>query len=72
MSPHPASNRTHAICRRCFVDQWGSKSPARIVEGEREICCFCGADTDAGIYVERDPKDTPCQGGRSIPQVLFW
>lgn len=71
MSPHPESNWDHAICGRCFVDQWGSKRPARIVEGEREICCFCGADTDAGIYVRRDPKETPCQGGRGVPQALF-
>lgn len=71
MSPHPLDNWAHAICSRCWATQWGSKRPSRLIEGETEICCFCGADTEAGIYVTRDPKDTPCQGGRGVPQMLF-
>jgi hypothetical protein len=71
VSRHPESNWTHAICPRCWTREWGAKTPARLVEGETEICCFCGVDTDAGIYVRRDPRETPCQGGPGVPQLLF-
>jgi hypothetical protein len=71
LSNHPESNWTHAICSRCWATDWGAKAPARLVEGETEICCFCGADTAAGIYVRRDPARTPCQGGPGVPQLLF-
>jgi hypothetical protein len=70
MSRHAKSNWTHAICCRCWQREWGRR-PARLVEGETEICCFCGVDTDAGIYVRRDPKEMPCQGGPGVPQLLF-
>lgn len=69
--PKDQGHWTHAICSRCWLKHWGSRRPTRLVEGEAEICCFCGADTDAGIYVRRDPKETPCQGGRGVPQALF-
>lgn len=71
MTRHDGGNWTHAICSTCWTGEWGARHPARLGDGEPEICCFCGADTNAGIYVKRDPKETPCQGGRGVPQALF-
>jgi hypothetical protein len=45
----------HTIC----IDCWNKQNPGRSVNValgmRREICCFCAADTYAGIYVRRDP-----------------
>ncbi|MGH9042659.1 MAG: hypothetical protein ACRDZ3_20785 [Acidimicrobiia bacterium] len=64
-------NWDHAMCPRCWGAEWGARQPARVDEGTPEICCFCGADTDSGIYVRRDPAVTPCQGGPGVPLLLF-
>jgi hypothetical protein len=64
-------NWRHAMCPECWAGEWGAKQPVRSSERPAEICCFCGADTDAGIYLTRDPRTTPCQGGPGVPLLLF-
>lgn len=56
------ANWNHAVCRGCLARLLRPR-PIRIVTGEREVCCYCGQDTDAGFYMYQDPKLTPCQGG---------
>lgn len=50
---------THVICEKC----WNAKNPNRIaltvIDGEEEICCFCGNKTKAGIFIREHPKNTP-------------
>ena len=66
------ANWDHAICPACWTSRWGEGRTTRAASNpEREICCWCGGDTDAGLYVRADPARTPCQGGPGVPQLLF-
>jgi len=47
----------HAICIDCWNKQHPGASVQAVLSMHREICCFCAADTYAGIYVRRDPMD---------------
>lgn len=52
---HPKNPWTHPMCRAC----WDTKNPGReavLVIGEAgDVCCWCGDETDAGIYIRADP-----------------
>lgn len=62
---------THSMC----VDCWNRLIPekridaerrAKMTEGARELCCWCGCETWAGIYYRADPAALPtCQGHES-------
>lgn len=53
---------THTICEGC----WDKKNPGRQAlrvsanYTEAEPCCFCGKQTNAGIFVREDPQNTIC------------
>jgi hypothetical protein len=65
------ANWTHAVCARCWLGDWGIRARAFLSDtGDIDLCCFCGRDTDAGIYLRRDPSTTPCQGGRALATLL--
>lgn len=64
------ANWDHAICPECWTRHWHGAARS-VASPEAEICCWCGADTEAGIYVRADPSKTPCQGGPGVPQLLF-
>jgi hypothetical protein len=63
-------NWIHAVCPTCWLNTWAGRLPARLGDEEPELCCFCGRDTSAGLYVKRDPSKTPCQGGRGLAALF--
>lgn len=58
------SRWTHGICRPCFDLRHPGRVPSALVEPCTEPCCFCGTDTDAGLYVREDPASSKlvCNG----------
>lgn len=53
---------THAICDDCYLIRWPDRQPIRLVNVQLENCCFCGHETDSGIYTREDPENTQCRG----------
>ena len=63
------ANWTHAVCEACWfrtpglglLDADHVRRPVRVrpVEDDVRQCCLCQAPTVAGIFVRRDPRDTP-------------
>lgn len=52
------SNWTHPICDPCWAEIAPGREPFRFLENSREleVCCFCGDETESGIYVRHDPS----------------
>ena len=51
------SQWTHPICDDCW-DELNPDRPAartRPDYAERDRCCWCGGDTESGIYLREDP-----------------
>lgn len=56
------SKFTHAMCMECWRKKHPKRDPVRIPNDRLALCCFCAAETKAGIYVREDPKNTLCDG----------
>ena len=54
-SPHPDSKWTHAICSDCYDLEEPGRRPTVLIAADDELCCFCGKETDDGIYYRKDP-----------------
>jgi hypothetical protein len=54
------SNWTHNICEPCWEKRHPGRTAVRMLEPEKETCCFCGDQTYGGIYVREDPANTKC------------
>jgi len=52
---------THSICLICWENNQPGREPVTVKCG-KEVCCFCGRDTEDGIYIREDPKELRCQG----------
>ena len=58
---------THTCCEHCWfaTPGWGNvdhdrvRIPTRVKESDLRICCMCNAPTVAGIFIRRDPAQTP-------------
>lgn len=51
----------HAACSDCFESHVGGQRPADPIASHPEVpCCFCFRYTVSGLYLRRDPLDTPC------------
>lgn len=49
---------THNMCGACWDRQHqGNRQPHRVTHSLTEICCYCGAVTNEGIFVRNDPND---------------
>lgn len=49
---------TQPLCGQCWYAEHGtSRQPSRLMNPEVEVCCMCGQETVAGIYIRRDPKE---------------
>lgn len=46
------------------------RTPVRLTEPEREICCFCAGNAEQGIYVRVDPDKVPFPRGKVWPPSL--
>lgn len=55
-SPHPDSKWTHSICAVDYELLQPGRDPLKGVNLGTEVCCWCGQDTDDGIYYRADPK----------------
>lgn len=53
---------THAICFDCWDKREPTTEAIPIFITEFETCCFCGHETQAGIYVREDPCKVRCKG----------
>lgn len=52
---------THSICAKCWIVKFPERNPVTVLDGEEEICCWCGGDADAGIYLRSVPADLACE-----------
>lgn len=56
IEPHAVREWTHPICSFCYEIQEPGRDPSRVIKDvETELCCFCEAETDEGIYYRYDP-----------------
>jgi hypothetical protein len=49
----------HSICDECWPRVHPGREPIRVTPAEAERCCYCGAETRAGIYIH-DPAHERC------------
>lgn len=57
---------TDPICERCWAAREGGRTAVSLGENW-EQCCFCGASSRGGIFVQADPSTALCgqhPGGR--------
>jgi hypothetical protein len=53
----------HAQCAKCWNDANPDRATANEdTERDSEKCCFCGMQTQSGIFVRHDPRLLICQG----------
>ncbi len=50
---------THAICFSCWNERKKDQQPHMVINAELEACCFCGKDTQEGIYIRHDGSLLP-------------
>ena len=48
---------THVICEKCWKDTGHDFEPTRFIPPETEICCYCGVETNSGIYIRNNPDN---------------
>lgn len=55
----------HPCCLRCYQDRSEGRAPVPLTEGLPERCCFCGTETDAGVWSSSREQPPHCteQGG---------
>ena len=58
------SRWTHNICTDCWEETQDVVVPTRVIEADKEICCWCNKETTSGIYLRHDPDDPvlKCKG----------
>lgn len=52
--------RTHAQCDACWATYRPGEVPERVRKLGARRCCWCGAPTRSGIYVDADPAEIGC------------
>ncbi len=53
------SKWTHPMCTVCWRAQQGDQVPYRVTNPDLKQCCWCGRETEQGIYMRADPDDLP-------------
>lgn len=57
----------HVICSDCYAERHPGRTAHRTAGGvDLGECCFCGEETDEGIFVRADPAITNCQAVTGI------
>jgi hypothetical protein len=59
------SNWNHLLCEQCYAYMEPGKKPVKVPPAHRDgpqPCCWCGKETNSGIYYRRDPLGSPCLG----------
>jgi len=49
------SNWLQQICEDCWYDENPDKSPIKVKNSVKGICCICGKITDGGIFIHVNP-----------------
>lgn len=47
----------HGICYECWNKRHPDMPEKRSDTGARNTCCFCGSDTQCGIYILREKTE---------------
>ena len=53
---------THPMCEECWDERNSDRSPYAVLDADLEMCCWCGRETQSGIYVREDPERLRCLG----------
>jgi hypothetical protein len=48
---------THSICLKCWHKRHPGMVPHVVIDANLDLCCYCGAANQDGIYVRQDPKE---------------
>jgi hypothetical protein len=54
---------TQASCEACWLERNPGRRPHLLKNPDWEKCCYCGDQTQAGIYVREDPNKVPYPSG---------
>ena len=60
---------THRMCDKCWYKSY-KRDPVRVRNDMIGKCCFCGNDTESGIYVRHDPRDLGCEENHEKEDVI--
>lgn len=52
----------HSICDECWKAEEGDRTPVKLTRRDYEMCCWCGATHDSGIYRRHDQSNLLCAG----------
>ena len=52
-------NWTHCICDSCWTKLNPGRKAVVMVVASEETCCFCGENTESGLYIRADPREEP-------------
>ena len=58
MANEPCWRWTQPVCQKCYVEIYSGK-PSKMTGPIEEQCCYCGEQTQDGIYVRLDPYSVP-------------
>lgn len=61
----------HPQCLRCWFGRRGTVQPYRIEPSVLTICCWCGAQTDEGIFLRAKASDLAFCLNNPVDRVLF-
>ena len=62
MNHHVVSKWTHSICKTCWYEKNPGRRPTVLADPDVEKCCYCGGQTQSGIYVGQDPAEVHGNG----------
>ena len=48
---------THPICDKCWEERNPDRMPYRFKEPKKYKCCYCGKETDSGIFIRENAKN---------------
>lgn len=48
---------SHSICKTCWDTSNPNREPLVLTRPIGEVCCLCGNESEAGIYLRIDPDD---------------
>ena len=46
---------THSMCWRCWINNHPGQHPVRLKDPKKEKCCYCGDETNSGIFTRDAP-----------------
>lgn len=53
---------THALCDECYKELERGRTPIKLREVSKDLCCNCGERQNSGILYRADPNTLMCDG----------